>query len=153
MRRPTIFLMTLILLAGLTIGACSQENVLGKAVARLFHDPQQVKEISYTAWKTARDKGPWASLRKSSELLSKASGLADETSEKGAPDAFAAWWYNIAAQYWMEIEAQKPGGERFAPAIARIIRARRDLERALGWDAEKGKQLQQEAYKTMQAYK
>jgi hypothetical protein len=145
--------MALILLAGLYIGACSQENALGQATAQLFHDPQQVKEVSYTAWKTARDEGPWASLRKSSAYLQKAGAVAEKTPEKGAPDAFAAWWYNFAAQYWSEIEAKKPGGERFDTAIERIIRARRDLERALGWDTEEGNRLQQEAYNIMQAYK
>lgn len=153
MRRPTFLLIASLLLAGLIIGACSQENPLGQAVAQLFKDPQQVKEVSYTAWKTARDKSPWASLRQSSELLSKASGLAEETSKEGASEAFAAWWYNIAAQYWCEIEAKKPGGESFEKAVERIIRARRDLERALGWDEAKGNRFQQEAYKIMQAYK
>ena len=153
MRRPTFLLLALILLAGLLIGACSQENALGQAVAQLFKDQKQVKEVSYAAWKTARDEGPWASLKKSAALLHQASAFAEEESGKGAPDAFAAWWYNIAAQYFSEIEAQKPGGKRFDTAIARIIKARRDLERALGWDAEQAKRRQQEAYKTMQAYK
>jgi hypothetical protein len=130
--------MALILLAGLYIGACSQENALGQATAQLFHDPHE---------------GPWASLRKSSAYLQKAGAVAEKTPEKGAPDAFAAWWYNFAAQYWSEIEAKKPGGERFDTAIERIIRARRDLERALGWDTEEGNRLQQEAYNIMQAYK
>ncbi|MDD2902950.1 MAG: hypothetical protein PHU44_11020 [Syntrophales bacterium] len=153
MRRPTFLLMALILLAGLIVSACSQENALGNAVAQLFKDQKQVKQVSYAAWKTARDEGPRASLKKSSELLHKASALADETSGKGAADAFAAWWYNIAAQYWTEIEAQKPGGESFNTAVARIIKARRDLEKALGWDEAKANQLQQEAYKIMQGYK
>ena len=153
MRRPTFLLMALILLAGLFIGACSQENPLGQATAQLFNDPQQVKEISYTAWKTAKDEGPWASLRKSAKYLQKASAFGEEDSGKGAPAAFAAWWYNLAAQYWSGVEAQKKGGESFHTAIQRIIRARRDLERALGWDEAKGKQLEQEAYKIMKGYK
>ena len=153
MRRPTIILMTLILLAGLFIGACSQENVLGQAVARLFQDQKLVKEVSYNAWKTAKDKGPWASMRESAKLLSKASGVAEEDSKEGASEAFAAWWYNLAAQYWMEIEAKKPGGESFATAIEKIIRARRDLEKALGWDEATANRFQQKAYKIMQGYK
>ncbi|MFZ5451038.1 MAG: hypothetical protein ACOZF2_04065 [Thermodesulfobacteriota bacterium] len=126
---------------------------MGQTVAQLFKDQQQVKQVSYAAWKTARDEGPRASLKKSSELLHKASASADEASKKGASEAFAAWWYNVAAQYFSEIEAQKPGGESFDAAIERIIRARQDLERALGWDEAKGNQLKQEAYKIMQGYK
>ena len=153
MRRPTIILMALVLLAGLFIGACAQENVLGQAVGQLFKDQKLVKEVSYNAWKTAKDKGPWTSMKKSANLLHKASGVAEEDSKDGASEAFAAWWYNFAAQYWSEVEAKETGGESFTQAIEKIIRARRALEKALGWDEATAKRFQQEAYKIMQGYK
>jgi hypothetical protein len=49
MRRLTLSLMTLVLLTGLNICGCAQENSLGKAAASLFNDPQKVKQAS-AAW-------------------------------------------------------------------------------------------------------
>ena len=145
--------MALVLLTGLNICACSQESPLGKATASLFNDEPQVKQTSYTAWKTARDEGPRASMKKSSDHLQKAIASADVTPEKAAPDAFAAWWYNLAAQYWIENAAQKPGGEVFVTPIEGIIKARQDLQKALGWDGEMADRLEREAYRIMESYK
>jgi len=145
--------MALVLLTGIIICGCSQENPLGQAVAQLFNDPQKVKQASYDAWKTARDEGPRASLKKSSGHLQKAAAYADGKPEKAAPDAFAAWWYNIAAQYWSENAAKKPDGEIFVTAVEGIIKARQDLEKALGWDSAMVNRLQQQAYQIMENYK
>ena len=145
--------MALVLLTGLNIGACAQDNPLGKAVAALFNDQPQVKQVSSAAWKAARDEGPRAAMKKSSEHLQKALASVDVTPEKAAPDAFAAWWYNIAAQYWSENAAKKPDGEVFVAAIEGIIKARQDLEKALGWDVEMVNRVQREAYQIMESYK
>ncbi len=144
--------MAAVLLACLNVGACGQDS-LGKAVASLFKDQQQVKEVSYAAWKTAREEGPRASLKKSSEHLQRAIASADAAPEKAAPDAFAAWWYNVAAQYWSENAAKKPEGDLFVTPVEGIIKARRDLERALAWDAEMANRFHQEAYRLMESYK
>jgi len=146
MRGWTLPLIALVLLGCLNIGACDQGSFLGKAVAQLFNDQQRVKEVSHNAWKTARDEGPRASMKKSSEHLQKAIASAEAAPEKAAPDAFAAWWYNVAAQYWSENAAKKPDGELFVTPVEGIIRARKDLERALGWDAETANRFHQEAY-------
>ena len=153
MRRLAISLVALLVLAGLNFGAYAQENSLGKAVAPLFNDPKKVKQASYTAWMTARDEGPRASIEKSFAHLEKATASADIIPAQAAPDVFAAWWYNVAAQYWSEIAAKKPGGEGFAKAIEGIKLARQDLEKALGWDAGMASQALREAYRLMQSYK
>jgi hypothetical protein len=135
------------------IGACAQENPLGQAVTALFHDRQQVQQVSYAAWKAARDDGPQAAMRKSSKYLQKVNAAGDEIPAAAAPDAFAAWWYNVAAQYWCEIAARNPGGESFDKAAQRIRGARWDLERAWGWDVDLAKQAHQDAYRLMDGYK
>jgi hypothetical protein len=122
-------------------------------VTQLFNDRQQVKHASYAAWRTARDEGPRVAMEKSFKHLEKATGSAEEIPAQAAPDAFAAWWYNIAAQYWCEIASRKPGGESFVKASEGIQMARRDLERALGWDQEMSKRALQDAVKIMQGYK
>jgi hypothetical protein len=91
-------------------------------------------------------------MRKSSEHLQKALASVDVTPEKAAPEAFAAWWYTIAAQYWSENAAQKPGGEVFVTPLEGIQKARRDLERALGWDEEMLNRTHREAYQIMEGY-
>jgi len=153
MKKPAIPIAALLLLACCSIGACAQENPLGQAVAQLFNDRQQVKHASYAAWRTARDEGPQVAMKKSFAHLQKATGSAEVIPAQAAPDAFAAWWYNIAAQYWCEIAASKPGGESFVKASEGIQMARRDLERALGWDQGMSKRALQEAVKIMQDYK
>jgi hypothetical protein len=72
MRKLTLSILALVLLTGINICGCAQENALGKAVASLFNDQHRVKQTSYTAWLTARDEGPRASLKRSSEHLQKA---------------------------------------------------------------------------------
>jgi hypothetical protein len=153
MRKLAISLVALMVLAGLSIGSYAQENPLGKAVAPLFSDRQKVKQASYTAWMTARDEGPRASMEKSFAHLQKATASADIIPAQAAPDVFAAWWYNVAAQYWSEIAAKKPGGEGFAKAIEGIKMARQDLEKALGWDAGMANRALREAYRIIQGYK
>jgi hypothetical protein len=153
MKRLAISVVALALLASLGVGACAQENPLGKAVAQLFNDRQQVKHVSYAAWRTARDDGPQVAMKKSFAHLQKATGSAEEIPAQAAPDAFAAWWYNVAAQYWCEIAAGNPGGESFVKASEGIQKARGDLERALGWDQEMSLRVLQEAVKIMQEYK
>jgi hypothetical protein len=153
MRRITLPLIALVLLAGLNICGCAQGDSLGKVVAALFNDQQQVQQVSYAAWKAARDEGPRASMKKSSEHLQKAIASADVSPEKAAPDAFAAWWYNIAAQYWSENAAKKPSGEVFVTPIEGIQKARRDLEKALGWDERMANRTHREAYQIMDSYK
>jgi hypothetical protein len=153
MKRPATLAMTLLMLACCSIGACAQDNPLGKAVTSLFNDRQQVKHASYAAWRTARDEGPQVAMRKSFAHLQKATGPAEAIPAQAAPDAFAAWWYNIAAQYWCEIAAQEPGGEGFVKAVEGIHKARRDLERALDWDADMSRRAREDAYRIMQEYK
>jgi hypothetical protein len=152
MQRLALSLMALILLT-INICGCAQDNPLGKATAQLFNDQPQVKQVSFTAWKTARDEGPRAALKKSSAHLQKAIAASDKTPEKAAPEAFAAWWYNIAAQYWSENAAKKPEGQVFITPIEGIIKARRDLERALGWDEGLANRVHWEAYQIMDNYK
>jgi len=153
MRRLAISVVALALLAGLGVGACAQENPLGKAVAQLFNDRQQVKHASYAAWRTAKDEGPRVAMEKSFAHLQKATAFAEEIPAQAAPDAFAAWWYNFAAQYWSEIAAKRPGGEGFAKASEGIQMARRDLERGLGWGREMADRANQDAYRIMQEYR
>ncbi len=153
MKRPATFVAALMLLASCSVGACAQESPLGKAVAQLFKDRQQVKHAAYAAWRTAKDDGPQVAMKKSFAHLKKATDAPDEIPAQAAPDAFAAWWYNVAAQYWCEIAAQQPGGESFVKASEGIQMARRDLERALGWDQEMSKRALQDAIKTMQGFK
>ena len=153
MKKPAIPIMALLLLACCGVGACAQENPLGQAVAQLFNDRQQVKHAVYAAWRTAKDDGPQVAMKKSFAHLKKATDTADAIPAQAAPDTFAAWWYNVAAQYWCEIAAQKPGGESFVKASEGIQMDRGDLERALGWDQEMSKRVLQEAVKTMQSFK
>ena len=153
MRRLIILVAALALLACMGSGAYAQENPLGKEVARFFKDPEKVKEASSAAWKLAKDEGPRASLLKAAEHLKKATASENMIPAQAAADAFAAWWYNIAAQYWSEIAARKPGGEEIAKAIEPIKVARQDLERALGWDAGTAEKAFQEAYRVLQSYK
>ncbi|MEW6660659.1 MAG: hypothetical protein AB1424_18615 [Thermodesulfobacteriota bacterium] len=153
MKRLAIPVVALVLLLGLSIGAAAQESALGKAVAALFGDRQQVKHASYAAWRLARDEGPRVAMEKSFAHLKKATASAEVIPAQAAPDAFAAWWYNIAAQYWSEIAAKHPGGEAFVKAVEGIAMARQDLEKALGWDAEISQPAFREAYRIMQGYK
>ncbi len=153
MKRPAIPVAALVLLACFSVGAYAQENPLGKAVAQLFSDRQQVKHASYAAWRTARDEGPRVAMEKSFAHLQNATASAEVIPAQAAPDAFAAWWYNIAAQYWCEIAAKNPAGRGFVKAIEGIKVARRDLETALGWDAGISQKAHQEAYRIMQSYK
>ena len=153
MRKLTFPLMALVWLTGINICGCAQENPLEKAVALLFNDPQAVKQASFDAWKIARDEGPRAALKKSSGHLQKATAYPEGKPGQAAPEAFAAWWYNIAAQYWSENAAKQPDGEVFVTAIGGIIKARQDLERALGWDAALANRRQQQAYQIMESYK
>jgi Ni/Co efflux regulator RcnB len=153
MKRLVISIVALALLAGFGMGAQAQDNPLGQAVAQLFNDRQQVRHAAYAAWRTARDKGPRVSMEISVALLQKATASTDLIPAQAAPDAFAAWWYNIAAQYWCEIAARKPGGEGFIKAIEGIKIAREDLERALGWDAGISQQAFRDAYRIMHDFK
>jgi len=153
MRKFIILVAALALLAGMGPGAYAQENPLGREVAPFFKDPGKVKEVSYAAWQTAKDEGPRASLLKSAEHLRKATASENMIPAQAAADAFAAWWYNVAAQYWIEIAAQKPGGAESAKSIEPVKVARQDLERALGWDAAAADQAFQEAYRWMKSYK
>jgi len=95
MKRPVILAAVLVLWGCFFIGACAQENPLGKAVTALFHDRQQLKHVSYAAWKAAKDDGPEVVMRKSFTYLQKVNSTGDEIPAAAAPDAFAAWWYNI----------------------------------------------------------
>jgi hypothetical protein len=153
MKRPAIVVAALVLLACFLISACAQENPLAKAVTALFQDQQQVKHVSYAAWRMAKDDGPEVAMRKSFAYLQKVNATGDEIPAAAAPDAFAAWWYNIAAQYWCEIAARNPGGESYVKAAQGIRKARWDLERGLGWDVDRAKQAHQDAYRLMDGYK
>ncbi len=143
----------LVLLLGLSVGAQAQESPLGKAVASLFADRQQVQHVAHAAWRTAKDDGPQAAMVKSLAHLQKATASAEIIPAQAAPDAFAAWWYNVAAQYWCEKAARHRGREGFAKAIEGITLARQDLERALGWDAKIADPAFREAYRLMQGFK
>jgi hypothetical protein len=154
MKKIIIPLTVLALLAFLSAGAAAGKSPLGKAVAPLFNSPEKVKEVSYAAWQTAKDQGLRASLLKSAELLKRAAADVEEApTPQDAADTFAAWWYNVAAQYWSDLEAKKPGGEEFVKAGEAIRKARQDLEKAWGWDAKAGEQAFQMACRLLEGYK
>jgi hypothetical protein len=153
MKRLVISVVALALLAGLGMGAYAQDNPLGQAVAQLFNDRQQVRHAAYAAWRTGRDEGPQAAMEKSFAHLQKATASTDLIPAQAAPDAFAAWWYNIGAQYWCEIAARHRGGAGFVKAVEGIKIARQDLERALGWDAGISQQAFRDAYRIMHDFK
>lgn len=153
MKKLALAVMALVLLAGLGGNAAAEKNPLGKAIAPLFNDRQKIQEASHTAWQTARDESPRVAMEKASAHLQKATAPENMIPAQAAPEAFAAWWYIVAAQYWSEINAQKPGGEEIARAIEPIKKARQDLEMALGWEAKEIDRNLREGYRIMQGYK
>ena len=152
MKKSIIPILALALLACLSAGADAQGNALGKDVASLFSNQEIVKQVSYEAWKTARDQGLKVCLEKSAALLKMVDPADDKVPPQAAANTFAAWWYNVAGQYWSEIRAKRAGGDEFSKAIEAIKIAREVLEKALGWDAATADKHFQEAYSLMKSY-